>query len=102
MKFRNYEPRKRIYKQKKELRDISEKLFINEDLTPKKAVMFSKARKLKKDGKIHNTWTHDSIIYYTVSENDDKPKKILTEVEITKLQDKDDSGNEPQPSTSKD
>ena len=82
VKFKSYDTRKKIYKNKKELRENPTKMFINEDLTPKKSVLFSKVRKLKKDGVIFNAWTHDSVVYYTNSDKDTEPKSIRTEEEI--------------------
>ena len=33
-------------------------------------------------GVIHNTWTYDSVIYYTNSDKDTEPKVIRTDDEI--------------------
>ena len=106
VKFHSYNARRKVYKAKKHLREKKEKIFINEDLTPAKSTLFSKARKLKSEGHITNTWTYDSLIYYTTDENDE-PKRINTELDIEHILGSKSSQMEvtelekPQPSTSK-
>ena len=55
---------------KKNLKDIdtkslfnAKKIYINDDLTKLRAEIAAKARKLKKDGKIGDTWNRDGIIF---------------------------------------
>ena len=85
VRFENYKSKKEIYKAKNQLRDMNKHYYINEDLTPTKSALFAKARTLRNDNFIWKTWTHDSIIYYTFNEKDDKPKTISTEDDINHI-----------------
>ena len=39
------------------------RLYINEDLTKTRAEVAARARQLKRDGKLDDTWTRDGIIF---------------------------------------
>lgn len=83
VKFATYRSRQRMYKAKKNLRlptnttegasrwssspwasrtPSQPKIFINEDLTKKRSHLLWEARKLKKEGKISDCWSHDGSV----------------------------------------
>ena len=64
-----------LYRAKKNLRDIKEKYFVNEDLTKMRSELFKEARDLKKEGYIWRTWTSDGQIFGTLGDKD-KPRPI--------------------------
>ena len=88
VKFTNYSTKKKIYLAKKQLRNDTDKLYINEDLIPLKSSLFAKTRELRNEGYIWKTWTFDSIIYYTYKEEDDKPKTITSQADIDTIREK--------------
>ena len=64
IKFATYRARKRVMDKRSSLKNIESAtpIFINEDLTKKRAELFWKARQMKRDKKIHDVWTYDGNI----------------------------------------
>ena len=60
IKFATYKDRDAVYRAKKRLK--GKNIFINEDLTSKRANLLFKARRQKRDGNIKDCWTHDGQI----------------------------------------
>lgn len=66
VKFVNYRLKELIYSNKRYLRAG---LYINESLTKERAKLFYKARQLKKNDLIADTWTRDGLIFVKNSDN---------------------------------
>ena len=64
IKFSTYRARKRVMERRSHLKKVesTSPVFINEDLTKRRAELFWKARQLKRNNKIHDAWTHDGNI----------------------------------------
>ena len=70
VKFSSYKTKQRVYAQRKSLlvkegaqsAHKPDSIFINEDLTRRRAALFWDCRKLLKDKKINGCWTHDGNI----------------------------------------
>lgn len=84
VKFTSYKHKASMMRAKKKLRDVDcqklfrshSKVYINEDLTAARADMAAKARKMKKDGRIQDTWTWDGTIF--VKKLDGAVRRITT------------------------
>jgi exosome complex exonuclease DIS3/RRP44 len=61
VKFATYRMRQKVYKQKRNLNDTS--IFINEDLTKRRATLLYEARKMKRAGGIKDCWSADGNIF---------------------------------------
>ena len=85
VKFSSYNTRSAIYKAKKQLKESDGRYFINEDLIPKISSLFAKTCELRSEGYIEKAWTHDSVILYTLDENDSNPKTIASETDIDEI-----------------
>lgn len=64
VKFATYRDRDQVYRAKSRLKkdQASKTIFINEDLTRPRAQLLFLARRLKRDKKISDCWTHDGKI----------------------------------------
>jgi len=64
-----------VYNARRRLRNSSERIFINEDLSVATTNLFYEARQLVKDRRIHSSWTYWCSVYINESATD-RPKKI--------------------------
>ena len=87
-KFATYRDRSRIFKAKSTLRKKSrqdvphtQSLYINEDLSKRRATRLWNAREKKREGKINDCWTIDGRILIKTSSN-----KILTMKDLDELE----------------
>ena len=80
VKFTNYNSRKRVFDNKKELKGCKDRVFVNEQLTKYRSELFYETRKLAKQGKIKQTWTSDGRIL--IRNHDDKiqPVKSMSDI----------------------
>jgi len=69
VKFRSYREKALVLKHSKHLKarnkncaDVKDRIYINEDLTTRRAFLAREARKLAKDGLLDDTWTYDGRI----------------------------------------
>ena len=69
-KFTSHKTKLALLKAKKRLAEINteklfnaKKVFVNEDLSQQRAMIATKARSLKKDKRISDTWTRDGVIF---------------------------------------
>ena len=66
IKFATYRARHAVYSRRSSLKDVSKPvhkaIFINEDLTRVRGKQMYELRKLKKNGKIKDLWSHDGNI----------------------------------------
>ena len=53
-----------------------------------KSELHKKTRQLQKDLYIWKSWTDNARIFYTLKENDDNPKEITSEADITEIRKK--------------
>jgi len=75
IKFNNIWDKRKMYKERIQVLKNTT-IFINEDLTKEVAELAFKARELRRNNKIVQTWTEDGKVM--VKENkDDKPRQIL-------------------------
>ena len=70
VKFTNYDSKYEMYSKRLRLRKVDnrekfgvERVFINENLTSRRALLYSKVRKKVKDNSVWNTWTMDGKIF---------------------------------------
>ena len=81
VKFATYNIRRQIFQARKELRQRKGPLiYINEDLTRRRAKLLYEARQLKSSQKIKNAWSSDGRIL--LADNADKTHLIKTEVDL--------------------
>ena len=59
-------------------------VFVNEDLTKTRADLAKRARKLKSDGKISDTWTRDGVIFLKLKEG--QIVRVNRDHELTKIE----------------
>ncbi|KAK3107602.1 hypothetical protein FSP39_018166 [Pinctada imbricata] len=87
-KFVGHNFKVKMLKNKKKLRDNSgrQKIFINEDLTSKRAKWAKRARGWKKDGKLKDTWTRDGVLF--VKMPNDAIERINSDRELQRLDNK--------------
>ena len=83
-KFIGHNYKVRLMRNKGKLRGSTPQIFINEDLTKTRADIAKRARKLKKDGKISDTWTRDGLIF--VKYKDGKIDKVVKERELVQIE----------------
>jgi ribA/ribD-fused uncharacterized protein len=66
VKFSTYQARQKVFSSKRNLKTYNEtaenKIFINEDLTPRRANLLYAARQLKNSGKLGECWSYDGSI----------------------------------------
>ena len=72
IKLRSYEERDKMMKARQLLK--GKNIFINDDLTRKRAKEFPEVRKMVSDGKLYAAWTSGGIIMIKKRENDEPVK----------------------------
>ena len=90
VKFTNYDSKYEMYSKRLRLRKVDnrekfgvERVFINENLTSRRALLYSKVRKKVKDYSAWNTWTMDGKIFLRKSPTG-RPFRIKAEDDINK------------------
>lgn len=92
VKFKTSQQKLDVYKARIHLRrmDIgkdhphSSPIFLNEDLTPRKAALYKQCREALKDKKVFNCWTFNGVIWVKLTKNGE-PSKINSDTDITSL-----------------
>ncbi len=86
LKFKKKSIRDEFYKNRKKLMQSEEQpsIFINEQLTERRANMFFAARKLVKAKKLHSVWSQRGNILVRKEETD-KPKQIRSHNELAEI-----------------
>ena len=74
-----------LLKNKKQLKKVSKDVFINEDLTQRRMHWARRARTLRKEGKIQDTWTRDGVIF--IKHMDNKDEDIIGAVDRVESED---------------
>jgi hypothetical protein len=77
-KFIGHNYKTRLLKNKNKLRGSTPPIFLKEDLTKTRANLAKRARNLKKDGKISDTWTRDGVIF--VKHKNEKVERLTKTV----------------------
>lgn len=67
--------KKKLYTQRTKLKNCSDRVYINEDLTKEEATIFKRARQQVKQGTLHSCWSSDGLIYAKTS-TDGKPFQL--------------------------
>lgn len=67
--FSRLRKREEFYNSRKYLRSPSEKIFVNDHLTPWNHKLTYELRQLKKSGNIHSVWTQLGVVKVRVREN---------------------------------
>ena len=90
VKFTNYDSKYEMYSKRLRLRKVDnrekfgvERVFINENLTSRRALLYSKVRKKVKDNSVWNTWTMDGKLFSRKSPTG-RPIRIKAEDDINK------------------
>ena len=90
VKFTNYDSKYEMYSKRLRLRKVDnrekfgvERIFINENLTSRRALLYSKVRKKVKDNPVWNTWTIGGKIFLRKLPTG-RPIRIKTEDDINK------------------
>lgn len=78
LKFTSYAARRRVMKARKQLKDVNgpHRLYINEDLTRKRAALAKLARDAKGKRKIKDTWVYNGKIFLKLK---DDSVKVVTD-----------------------
>ncbi|XP_071078610.1 uncharacterized protein [Haliotis cracherodii] len=63
VKFVSYWDRNQVIMNRRKLRGQMNSVYINEDLTQRRSLLYESARELKKQGRFDGTWTFDGRIY---------------------------------------
>lgn len=81
VKFISYRARSKLQSNKRKLRDSKFKgVFVNEDLTRVRSLLFQKARKLVKDKRVASAWTADGVII--IKDNLDHRHRVETQHDL--------------------
>jgi hypothetical protein len=79
VRFTNRKARDAVYSARRLLKNRSDRIFINEDLTKSSAELFHEARKLVKNKKLFSSWTFGgSIFIKTGGAPEDRPRKVIS------------------------
>ena len=81
VKFRDRRIKTLVYQSRLNMRRNENPIFINEDITPRRSKLFYDARKMKKSGKLHATWTQHGNIIIKVTESS-KPQPVNSYIEM--------------------
>ena len=84
VKFTSYRARRSVIATRRTLRDTGEdrpKVFINEDLTQKRATLLFKARTKKREKRIQDCWSYDGRI--VILDNVSKIHTVINDEELT-------------------
>ena len=90
VKFNNYHAKYELYSKRLRLRKIdfmdslgTERVFVNENLTSRRSLLFSKVRKKVKDNDNWTTWTNDGKMFLKMSHTG-RSLRIKTEEDLSK------------------
>ena len=83
VKFTSYNARRMVYSARRELKNVPDRIFINEALTRRRSEIAYKARQLVKQNMFKQTWTIDCKIMIRL--NDDSIHAVRSERELNRL-----------------
>ena len=86
VKFTRYSARRKVMKARKTLKDLTDRphrIYVNEDLTRKRAQLARLARTAKNNKKIKDTWVFDGKIFIKLQ--DDSVNVVTTETKLREL-----------------
>ncbi len=81
VRFSSSLPRDTLYKRRKMLRDTNEPVYVNEDLTQRRSLLFYEGRRLRKQGKIFGIWSQKGNILIKVNQYS-QPRTVINYNEI--------------------
>ena len=91
VKFNNYDAKYELYGKRLRLRKLdfmdslgTERVSVNENLTSRRSLLFSKVRKKVKDNDNWTTWTNDGKIFLKMSHTG-RSLRIKTEEDLSKV-----------------
>lgn len=85
VKFTSYAARRKVMKARKHLKDLTgrpHRIYVNEDLTRKRAKLAQLARAAKSEDKIKDTWVFDGKIFMMLND-----ESVTVVTDLVKLQD---------------
>ncbi len=69
LKFLERSTKNEVYRSRLKMAREDNPIYINEDITTRRSKLFYDARKMKKSGKLHNTWTQNGNIMIKIFES---------------------------------
>ena len=81
VRFTNRKTRDRVYNARRELRNMSSRIFINEDLNQATNKIFFHARHLVKSRTIHSAWTYTGNVFIKET-SASRPKRVTSTDEL--------------------
>ncbi|CAG2192714.1 unnamed protein product [Mytilus edulis] len=84
VRFLSYRQRNMVFRNKKQLKNNPDKIFIAENLTKHRYDLINRLNTLRTKDKIHSFWTHDGTILIKKTDVS-SPKKIKSRQDIYKL-----------------
>lgn len=63
VKFNNYWAKREVYRERKQLKNYKDRVFLNEDLTPENAALYFECRQFVKKKSLHSAWTWEGQVY---------------------------------------
>ncbi len=82
--FTNKRSRDDLYQNRKMLRDRTDAVYLNEDLTQLRSQLFYQGRRLRRQGRIYGVWTQQGNILIKVHEQS-QPKAVSNYKQIISL-----------------
>lgn len=76
--------KQQIMRNRKCLKDIPENIYVNDDLTKTRALLFKETRGCVRNKKLSTTWTRDGIVYAKLHETS-QPKRIDSLEDLSKF-----------------
>ena len=82
VKFKNQSLHNILYQKKRMLRKETQQVFINEHLTTRRSQLFYQVRQMRKQRKVHGTWTQSGNILVKI--NEDSTPIAVTNIKAVK------------------
>ncbi len=90
VRFTSSNTRDTLYKRRKMLKDTSEHVYLNEDLTQPRSLLFYEGRRLRKQGKLFGIWSQQGNIFIKVNRYS-QPRSVSNYNEIIAQIEKEDT-----------
>ncbi len=93
VQFKTKSMKDQVYQSRTKIQHEDNPIFFNEDLIPNRSKLFYHARKLRKAGKVYQTWSQEGNIMVKVRE-EDGPRQVQSYAELKQLTTNDDHNKE--------
>ena len=93
VRFVSSKTRETLYKRRKMLKDTTEPVYLNEDLTQRRSLLFYEGRRLRKQGKLFGIWSQHGNILIKVNPYS-QPRSVSNYNEIVAQIEKEDADSE--------